>query len=498
MGGDRKVAAAVGVATTRKSLKMIGDDVEFYPHQVEGVRLMAQMGSFLLADEMGLGKSLQSLTVAAVDYERGEAERILIICPATLKGNWRDEVHKFSNFSCVVLDGTPAQRQELLAEYRDTRANILIVNYEQVKGHLTELNGLHFDIVIMDEAHYIKSRSSQRTKACHKLLAKRFFLLTGSPLLNQVNELWSLLHRIDPANYPSYWRFVNRYCVFGGYKDKQIVGVKNRAELMLAVEQVMVRRLKTDVLDLPDKQVIQIPVELHPNQKRLYDEVADEMKLTLPDSPDPMTIQNHLTKYLRLKMICGSTGTLIDGQDDSYKLDRALEMCDEITHSEPDNPGEPVVVFTQFREVQKLFAERCERVGMTPFVIHGDTPTIERPEVIKTWASFHDPDGRPGVLIVMLQVGGVGLNMTAASKAIFLDKLWVPKLNEQAQDRLHRIGADLTQPVQIFELITQKSIEQRIETILRRKSKLFDSVVEGSDWKKRILEALMEEDDDLD
>jgi SNF2 family DNA or RNA helicase len=478
----------------RKSLTKIPDEVEFYDHQIEGCRLMAQMGSFLLADEMGLGKTLQALTVAAIDFELGKASRVLIVSPATLKGNWRDEIHKFTRFTCDVLDGTPSQRQQILDRFHTNEVDILITNYEQVRGHLDDLNRVHFDIIIMDEAHYIKNRSAARTKACHKLRAKRFFLLTGSPLLNQVNELWSLLHRIDPAGYTSYWRFVNRYCVFGGYKDKQIVGVKNRAELMMAIEQVMIRRLKKNVLTLPEKQRITIHVDLHPEQEKLYKQVNDELRLELSDDTIE-SIDNHLTKFLRLKMICGSTGTLLD-EDHSLKLDWATEMVEEITHSEPDSPGRPVVLFTQFRDVQRLMAQRLEKVGVQSFLIHGDVPALERPEVVKTWADFRGPGDRPAALIVMLQVGGIGLNMTAADTCIFLDKLWVPKLNEQAEDRLHRIGADLTKPIQIYEVIVNKTIESRIETILRRKSKLFDSVVESSEWKKRLMEALMEDDSD--
>jgi SNF2 family DNA or RNA helicase len=485
------VSNSFGTAGTgRKSLDKIKDDLKFHPHQIDGIRTMARRTSFLLADEMGLGKSLQALTVAAVDFQRGWANRVLIVAPATLKGNWADEIEKHTSFTCHVLDGSPKQRAEQLAEFT---CDILIINYEQVKPHLDALNAMKFDIVIFDEAHYIKNRTAARTKAAHGLKIKRAFVLTGSPMLNQVDDLWGLLHRVDPAAFPNYWRFVNRYAVKGGYMDKQIIGVKNKAELQDLVDRVMIRRLKKDVLDLPDKQRIPIMVDFHPQQEKYYRQAEDEMQIDLPSNPDPMEIENVLSKMLRLKQICGTPAT-IGAEDDSFKLDRAVEMCQEITHHEPDNPGEPVVVFTQFRGVLEAMRARLEAEGVPVYLLHGDVKISERSKVAKEWAKAK----KPGVLLAMIQVAGVGLTLTAASKCIFLDKLWTPKLNEQAEDRLHRIGADKTRPVQIYEIIVRKSVEQRIETILRRKTKLFDTLIEGadSDWKQALIAAMTEEEGD--
>lgn len=486
--------------TSRGSLVKIKDSTTYYPHQIEGIRTMARMDSFLLADEMGLGKSLQSLTVAAIAHEQELSSggvRVLVVCPASLKWNWQDECEEHTLFTSHVLDGTPKQRQTQLAEFD---ADVLIVNYEQVKAHLTTLNEMGFDIAIFDEAHYLKNHKAKRTKACHDLRVKRAFCLTGSPVLNQVNELWGILHRIDPQGFPKYWRFVNRYAVMGGYQDKQIVGVKHQQELNQLLSSYMIRRLKGDVLDLPDKQRIQVKVDLTTEQRKMYEQAVDEMKIELPSNPEPTELENALTRMLRLKQLCGTTAALYPladfaamsaderlKVDKSEKLDRALEMVQELV-----NGGERVVVFTQFRVVQLAFQTRLEAAGIPVWVMHGDTPKEDRAALVKAWGSH----SKPGVMLAMLQVAGVGLNMTQASHAIFLDKLWVPKLNEQAEDRLHRIGADTTQPVQIYEMITRKTIEQRIETILRRKTKLFNTLVEESDWKKELWKAMMEEDDD--
>lgn len=474
--------------TERKSLKKIRDDVEFYQHQVDGIRKMARMTSFLLADEMGLGKSLESLTVAAIDFERDYANKVIVVCPATLKGNWLNEIKTMTHFSAIVLQGSPRERRIKIEEYASTGVDILIVNYEQVGPHLEALNSINFDIAIYDEAHYFKNPKSKRTKAVLKLKADRHFVLTGSPMLNQVNELWSLLHRINPEEYPRYWTFVNRYAVKGGFQGRQIVSVKNRIELQTKVDSVMIRRLKKDCLDLPDKQYITLEVDFHPQQALLYKQATDLLEIhRWPGDPDPLDVENALTKALRLKQICGTTFTLIE-EDHSFKLDRAVELIQEIVHDEPDNPGERVVVFTQFRAVQEAMRLRLEKLSIPSFILNGDTPMDQRSEIVLTWGNTPR-----AVMIPMLQVGGTGLNMTQASKCIFLDKLWVPKLNEQAEDRLHRIGADLTKPIQIYSLVVRKSIERRVEQINKAKSKLFNSLIENSNWKNAVYQALRED-----
>lgn len=469
----------------RKSLAKVKDEVEFFDHQISGVRIMNKMTSFLLADEMGLGKSLEALTVAAVDFERGYATRILVVCPSFLKWNWAEDIVLHTNFSWRVLHGDPKQR---LDHYVHFTEDILIVGYEQLARDIDQINLLNFDIMIIDEGHYIKNRTAARTKAVLKVKRNRTFVLTGSPMLNRPNELWTLLHCIDPKRFNKYWPFVNRYCVFGGWQSKQIVGAKNKAELKGVLSEYMVRRLKKDCLDLPDKQIIPINVDLHPVQKKIYDEMEAEMMLHIPNDPNPMQAENILTKYLRLKQIAGTPAS-IGFPDDSSKLDRAVEMIQEFTEGNDDQPATPVVVFTQFRGVADALDKRLAVVDVPCWQLNGDTPQDKRIPLTQEWAR----SPVKGVLILMLQMA-VGLNLTAANKAIFLDRLYVPKLNEQAEDRLHRIGADKSHPIQIFNLIARGTVEEKIEKILRAKSKLFNELIEDdAAWKRELIAQLANE-----
>lgn len=474
---------------TRGSLEpWIKDEVIYYQHQIQGIRELARRRSFLLADDMGLGKSIQALTVFAIDVYRKWANTCIVVAPATLKGNWADEIEKFTGFPFIVLDGNPTERNRQLLEFAAiVGPKILIVNYEQVVAHKAILDSFKFDVAIFDEAHYLKNPTAKRTMACLDLYSRRSFLLTGTPMLNHVNELWSILHRIDPAGYPNYFSFRSKYCVFGGYKDKQIVGVKNEKQLTERLQNVMLRRLKSEVLDLPPVQIIERRVNLTEEQKRLYDEVVNEMRLPRVDQMEPDDIENALTKFLRLKQICGTTYPFMD-EDHSSKLD--LAVADDLELIEN---GERLVVFTQFRPVQHAYIQRMarEHPDIPIFQLNGDVKKPDRVPRVKEWSMTKDP----GILVCMLQVAGIGLNMTAARHGSFLDKLFVPGLNKQAIDRLHRIGQSETQPVQIREYICRNTIENRVNQILTTKSKLFGEIVEVDiDWKRKLLSAIMEED----
>lgn len=464
----------------------IKDEIEFYPHQLEGIRKLARWRSFILADDMGLGKTLQALVIFAIDVVMGWSQTCIVVTPVSLKANWAEELEAFTGFTYMVLDGPPRKRAEqLLAFMAIEGPKVLICNYEQVEAHLNDFNAIMFDVAIFDEAHYLKNPKSKRTKACQRLFSRRSFLLTGTPMLNQANELWTLLNRIDPDAYPNYWSFVNRYCVFGGFKDKQIIGVKNEKELTDRVQRVMLRRMKKDVLDLPDVQIIVRRVDLLPQQKKLYDQVADELKLETPDSDDPQDIENALTKFLRLKQICGTT-LPFTGEDHSSKLDLAVEDDLELLLN-----GHKIVVFTQFRDVQAAYVQRIRKAApsVPVFQLHGDVKN--RQEVVGEWSRTRGP----AVICCMLQVAGVGLNMTAARHGSFLDELFVPGLNQQAIDRLNRIGASTTQPIQIRKYIVRNTIESRIQTILRTKSKLFGEIIEADpDWKRKVLKAIREDE----
>jgi len=463
----------------------IKDEVEYYKHQTEGIRKLARLKSFILGDDMGLGKSLQALTIFAIDVVQSRGDTALVVCPLSLKDNWLDEVEKYTGaIAAMKLHGTPKKRVEQLETFRDIQGpKILVVNYQQVVSHIDFLNSLRFHVAIFDEAHTMKNPKAKLTKACLNLHSTRSMMLTGTPLLNRVNELWSLLYRIDPKRFKSYWNFTHRFCVFGGFGGHEIIGTKNEAELKHVLAEVMVRRLKKDVLDLPEVQIIERKVRLLPEQRKLYDQAESEMMLEL-EGGDISELENALTKMLRLKQICGTT-LPFTGEDHSAKLDMAVEENTELVDA-----GNHVVIFTQFRDVQRACVNRLKENGVTCYSITGDTPPYSRSETVKQWAS-----DKPSALVCMLQVAGVGLNMTKAKHCTLLDKLYVPGLNQQAIDRLHRIGASTTQSIQVFDYYCIGTVESRVNQILRVKKKLGEDIIESAkdteDFRKKLIEAAM-------
>lgn len=467
------------------------DEIEYYKHQGEGIARMLKMRNALLADDMGLGKSLQALTVFAVSIIQQDARKLLIVCPATLKRNWARELTTFTRIPHVVMDGTPEQRERQFKAFREIDGpKALIMNYESVEGFRESLNQEWFDFAIFDEAHYLKNPSSIRTKAGRSIEAQRKFLLTGSPLLNHVNDLWSLLDMISPGDWGSYHKFKSRYCKMGGFKGKSVVGVKNEHELIGKVQDVMIRRLKEDVTDLPEVQYIERHVGLSNGQRKLYDKAYNEMKLDVGGGGEE-EIKNAAVRFLRCRQICGTTATVQEGLDESLKLEAAIDEGVQVV-----DRGGHLIVFTQFRAVQASYVRRFQNAtkalakqrkgGVPVYILNGSVKANDRQGVVDEWTA-----GPPGVIVCMYQVAGVGLNMTKASTLHRLDLLPVPLLNKQAVDRAHRIGMDKTKPVQVVDFICEKTVEHRIQKILKLKTKVNNTVIDiDADTRSLMLQVL--------
>lgn len=477
-------------STKRGSLEpWLFDSIKYYNHQIDGVRELAKRKSFILADDMGLGKSLEALTVFAVDVKRDWAESMIVIAPPTLMGNWEEEIRKFTRFPTFILDGDNFERTQAIARFMlHSGPKILITSYIQVGIHGRELDGLEFDVAIYDEAHFIKNPTSQRTAAVLGIRSRRSFMLTGTPIENRIDEIWCILHRVDPIRFPDYFRFRNRYAQFGGYNGRQVVGVQNEKELVALINRYMLRRLKTDVLDLPAVQILPRKVDLYPEQLKMYSEIKDELKVAWHDQDEPEEIEWAFVKVLRLRQLCGSM-SMFTGEDISAKLDLAIEDDQEILAN-----GRKIVVFTQFRHVHAAYIERAKAHGVPLFGLTGDVPVADRVPLTKQWSAV---DG-PAILCAMQQVAYAGLTLTASRDISFLDKHYNPQKNQQAIDRCHRIGADLEQPVQVREYLCRKTVETRVEALNAAKRKLFNLVInqEEPDWKKKLITLLLEEGDD--
>lgn len=476
--------------------EVLKPDIVFMRHQREGIARMWNMNSFILADDMGLGKSLQALAVCAVHAHmtrqvHGISSRILIVAPPSLKRNWANEIEKFTGFRHFLVEGEPKKRDAKLREYAEAHGNrVLIMNYEQIPKHLSVLNQLDLDIVIADEAHYLKNPKARRTTAFRLLEARRRFMLTGTPVLNHVDDLWVLLDQVQPGQWGTFWGFCQHHCVFGGFQGKAIIGVKNEKQLTENLNRIMIRRLKVDVLDLPEVQVIRREVDLLPAQSRLYRRAIKDMILerdAAMGEDGEEEIATPMVRFMRLAQICSTTANVRDdGQDESAKLDAAMVDLDTIIAG-----GGKTVVFTKFRTTLACYVNRILAAykGNVPvYVLSGEVPIDQRQEVVNAWSGV---DGA-SVVVCMIQVAGVGLNMTAGRHVQFLDKDLTPANNEQAIARVHRIGQG-QQAVQVYEYHARGTVEARIESLLANKKATADEVVEDKSLQQMLNDVLDEE-----
>lgn len=513
------------------------DDIEFLNHQKSGIKWMSRRRDFIQGDDMGLGKTLQTLATFGTDLKRGLAGNgaAIVVCPNSVVGNWYEEVKKFTLLQPVVLgevEGrktrlTPMQRKLQIAEFATTPGpKIIICSYEILTAHGVMLSKLKFHLGIFDEAHKLQNPESKRTSASVEFAESltRVAVLTGTPVLNEVGNLWALL-RMTRAEHRGHKAFLNRYAVMENRKitikhavgkkgdadykpavtktERKVVGVKRASELRaklygdedlqklvatdpkyrqrviddpdfrVRVYGMMIRRLKENVLDLPPVHKVPVYVDMSPKQRELYLQALEEFIIDLPDG-DSIEIDNSFVRFAHLKQICGSTFKFT-GEDDSAKLDRAVELVEDIIRG---SENKKIVVFTQFRDINDLFAARIrDGRGINTWQLHGGVPARDRVGVIHEWG---DSPGH-GVIVAGLQVTAEGLNMTQSRDVIFLDKLFVPKLNDQAIDRVNRIGQQLVHPITVYELITRFSVELRVEQICKAKRDLFDNLIEGDE-----------------
>lgn len=440
--------------------------------------------------------TLQALAVCAIHAHlvkktRGFTSRILIVAPPSLKRNWANEIEKFTGFKHFLVDGDPKKRDKTIRAFAETIGHkVLIMNYEQIPKHLSVINQLDLDIVIADEAHYLKNPRARRTSAFRLIQARRRFMLTGTPVLNHVDDLWVLLDQVQPGQWGTFWGFSQHYCVYGGYQGKAIIGVKNEKQLTENLNRVMIRRLKGDVLDLPEVQIIRREVDLLPAQGRLYRRAIKDMILERNEAlgeDGEEEIATPMVRFMRLAQICSTTATVReDGVDESSKLDAAMIDLDTIV----DN-GEKVVVFTKFRTTLACYVNRILAAykGDVPvYVLSGEVETSERQSVVDAWSGASGA----AVIVCMIQVAGVGLNMTAGRYVQFLDKDITPANNEQAIARVHRIGQG-QHAVQVYEYHARGTVEARIEAILNNKKATADEVVEDKTLQQMLNDILDEE-----
>ncbi|MDF1810575.1 MAG: DEAD/DEAH box helicase [Verrucomicrobiales bacterium] len=433
------------------------------PYQKDGVDWMLDLAARgmggILADDMGLGKTLQ--TLATIHTIGGSA---LVVCPSSLVSNWVAEAQKFvPDLKTVALEGP--NRDAVYAENED--ANLFVTSYALLRRDEAKWKERgEFTIIVLDEAQNIKNPEAKVTKAAHRLQGSYRYALTGTPVENSVQDLWSITQFALPGYLGTKATFAERF-------EKPVSKGDSGSQIRLSrrLKPVILRRLKTEVAkDLPEKIEQVVYCDLKPKQKAVYDQILRESREAVFDAEGGRKRMMALTALLRLRQTCCDLRLLglqdVKDDDASVKMDALEELLTEAVEGD-----HKVLIFSQFVEMLQVLVPFLAAKGVKFCYLDGSTKN--RGDVVQ---QFQENDDIP-VFLISLKAGGVGLNLTAADTVIHVDPWWNPAVEAQATDRAHRIGQ--TRVVTSYKLITRNTVEEKILALQNRKKETIKSIVDG-------------------
>ena len=438
-------------------------------YQRDGYRWLRTLDGYgmggILADDMGLGKTVQVLSYLLAMKEDGQTLPSLIVCPASLVLNWQEECRKFTpQLCCIAVDGDAAHRAELAKQWEN--ADLVVTSYDLLRRDEDRYAEQPFYACILDEAQAIKNHATQKYKAVCGVNSRVRFALTGTPVENRLGELWSIFSFLMPGYLPPYKTFCTRF-------EKPIVQQQDSAavqRLNRLTAPFILRRMKSEVLkELPPKTENIHRIELDEQQRKLYlAAVVDAReKLRAAKPEDKMAV---FAVLMRLREICCDPRLVADNWDGgSAKLDACMELVTAAVEG-----GHRILLFSQFTSMLELLAKRLDEAGVSHFTLQGSTPKPVRAELVRRFNG-----GEADVFLISLRAGGTGLNLTAADIVIHYDPWWNVAAQNQATDRAYRIGQ--RSPVQVYKLIAQNTIEEKIVELQQAKQDLAETVTGGAD-----------------
>lgn len=456
------------------------------PYQKDGYRWLKTLSRFgfggILADEMGLGKTLQMLTILQNYKDENGQISALIVCPSSLVYNWLAEVRKFTpDLSALAITGSKKERQRLIESYKDY--DLLITSYDLLKRDIEFYEDKVFDFEILDEAQYIKTHTTNNAKSCKIIKASHRFALTGTPIENNLSELWSIFDYLMPGFLYRLEEFRNTF------ENRIIVNKDEKASKRLKemIAPFILRRRKADVLkDLPDKIEETIKVRFENKQRKLYDSEVIKISKLIKDTSEKSFKQSKiqiLAELTKIRQICCEPSLLFENYDgDSVKRKATMELIRNAV-----DEGHKILLFSQFTSMLEIIEEDLKKEKISYYKITGQTKKEERLELVNKFNSDDTP-----IFLISLKAGGTGLNLTGADIVIHYDPWWNVAAQNQATDRAHRIGQQ--KAVSVYKIIVEDSIEEKIVEMQERKSELVEDMLssEGSSLSKMSKEDLLD------
>lgn len=463
-------------------------------HQVEGFNYGMNSQKWLLADDPGLGKTFQTLNIALAKRQQHWFKHCLIVVGVNnLKLNWFHEIKKHTYEEPYILGQRIISRGPNKGKlcFKDTKEKMedlingvdnffIITNVESLRN-IQLANQLQrmcrsgeIGMVIADEIHKCKNPNSQQGKGFQKLIAKERIALSGTPLMNSIEDLYIILKWLDYETH-TFTQYKNHYCIFGGFGDHQIIAYKNKKEIIQKLQKCMLRRRKEDVLDLPALNDIPIYLDMSEKEWKIYEEV----RTALREQIDLIKLSpNPLAQLTRLRQATGFTGLLSTNIKQSTKMDMMLELIEDAVKND-----EKVVVFSQFSKIIDEAFIRCEKYK--PAKITGDIKITLRDAEVTRFQD--DPDCK--VMLGTTQAMGTGITLTAGNNVIFLDEPWNQANKRQAMDRCHRIGT--TKTVNVYTLICQDTIDEIVNEIVLKKGELSSYFIDGKTTNRQFMNELL-------
>ena len=439
-------------------------------YQKEGFKWLNELSELgfggILADDMGLGKTIQVITFVLSK----RSKKTLIITPTSVLYNWKDEFERFApNVRVGLVHGTKAQRDRMLSEIK--KYDVLITTYGTLKNDENEYEKLQFDYCIIDEGQNIKNPTSKTTLSVKKINSKCNFALTGTPIENNLMELWSIFDFVMPGFLFTKERFKGKF-----------IQNKNTEELKSLITPFILRRVKEDVLDeLPEKIEKKYLVDMTTKQKSIYKSYVKEIKEKLKSSKGNT---NMLTFITKLREVCLDPSLIMDDYNGgSGKINALMELLDNYIEG-----NKKILVFSQFTSALKNIEKNLEEVGINYIYLDGSIGSKERGELVKKF----NEDPLISVFLISLKAGGVGLNLTSASVVIHFDPWWNPAIENQATDRAHRFGQKNV--VEVIKLISKDTIEEKILLLQEDKKELIESLMDEKEMDGKKFKRLSEDE----
>jgi superfamily II DNA or RNA helicase len=441
--------------------------VSLYPYQRQGALFTAKAGRSLLADDMGLGKTIQAIAAVEILVNAVGVERVLIICPTSLKHQWKQEIEKFSPRNALVVEGLLSQRTMRYA----SDSFYKITNYDVVFRDSDLLCRWNPDVIILDEAQRIKNWKTRTAKSVKKLESKYTIVLTGTPLENRLEELHSIVEFVDRFRLGPMFNFLAQH----QHVDEhgKVIGYRDLSKISKTLEPILLRRNKNEVLtELPERLEKNYFVPMTSQQMQHHEEnreivsriVAKWRRYKFLTEADQRRLMIALQN---MRMSCDSTYLLDKKTDFGVKADEVMTVLDEIF----ETPETKVVIFSQWLRMHELLRQRLEAAKHRHILFHGGIPGAQRKKVIQ---QFKEDDRCR--LFLSTDAGGVGLNLQNASAVINMDMPWNPAVLDQRIGRVHRLGQH--RPVRVVNFVAQGTIEHGMLSLLSFKKSLFAGILE--------------------